>query len=71
MVAPPCYISRMKDQKPAPNPDDIELRPDAWDRFVEAVKRVARRPVTQAEVKGRIAKRKPRPKRRRGSSSRA
>jgi hypothetical protein len=32
----------MKDQKPAPNPDDIELHPDAWERFVDAVKRVAR-----------------------------
>ncbi len=44
MVAPPCYIEGMKDQKPAPNPDDIELHPDAWDRFVDAVKRVARHP---------------------------
>jgi hypothetical protein len=67
MVAPPCYIWRMKDQKPAPNPDDIELHPDAWERFVDAVRKVARRPVTQADVKGKAAKPKPRPKRR-GSS---
>jgi hypothetical protein len=67
MVAPPCYMNGMKDQKPAPNPDDIELHPDAWDRFVDAVKKIARRPVTEAEVKTTAAKRKPRP-RRRGAS---
>jgi hypothetical protein len=27
----------MKPEKPALNPDDIELVPDAWDRFVRAV----------------------------------
>ena len=48
MVAPPCYMDGMKDQKPAPNPDDIELHPDAWDRFVDVVKKVARRPIPQA-----------------------
>jgi hypothetical protein len=42
MVAPPCYAG-MKDQNPTPRPDDIELQhPDAWDRFVDAIKRVAR-----------------------------
>lgn len=40
MAAPLCYDRRMKDEKPAPNPDDIELRPDAWERFVDAVKQV-------------------------------
>jgi hypothetical protein len=38
-------LAAMKNEKPAPlNPDDIELHPDAWDRFVDAVKRVARHP---------------------------
>jgi hypothetical protein len=60
MVAPPCYDRRMKDEKPALNPNDIELHPDAWDRFVKAVKRVARHaPMTQSEVHV-----KPPPKRR-------
>jgi hypothetical protein len=53
MVAPPCYIGGMKDQKPAPSLDDIELHPDAWNRFVDAVKRVARHPPVE----------KPKPKR--------
>jgi hypothetical protein len=48
MVALPCYMDGMKDQKPAPNPDGIELHPDAWDRFVDAVKKVAWRPIPQA-----------------------
>jgi hypothetical protein len=43
----------MKNQKPMPNPDDIELRPDAWERFVDAVKRIARHPPIE----------KPKPKR--------
>jgi hypothetical protein len=34
----------MKSDKPPPNLDDIELVPDAWDRFVDAVKKVARHP---------------------------
>lgn len=41
MAAPPCYAAGMKSDKPLPNPDDIELHPDAWDRFVRAVKKVA------------------------------
>jgi hypothetical protein len=32
----------MKDQKPAPKLDDIELHPDAWDRFTDFVKRIAK-----------------------------
>jgi len=43
----------MKDQKPALSPDDIELHPDAWERFVDAVKRVSRHPPVE----------KPKPKR--------
>jgi hypothetical protein len=31
----------MKPKEAAPTPDDIELVPDAWDRFVRAVKTVA------------------------------
>jgi len=50
----------MKTDKPAPVPDDIELHPDAWKRFVDAVKKVARRPIPQAEVKGKPVKPKPR-----------
>jgi hypothetical protein len=36
----------VKSEKPTPNikPDDIELVADAWDRFVDAVKKVARHP---------------------------
>ncbi len=34
----------MKTEKPALSPDDIELVPDAWDRFVRAVKQVAKHP---------------------------
>jgi len=30
----------MKSDKAAPTPDDIELVPNAWDRFVRAVKRI-------------------------------
>ena len=33
----------MKSEKPE-TPDDIELHPDAWERFVEAVKVVAKHP---------------------------
>jgi hypothetical protein len=36
MVAPPCYIGGMKDQKPAPKPEEIEELPDAWERFEKA-----------------------------------
>jgi hypothetical protein len=62
MVAPPCYIEGMKDQKPALNPDDIELHPDAWDRFVKALKQVARHPP--------VEKPKPKPTRRRSAAAR-
>ena len=34
----------MKSEKPSPNPDDIELVPDAWERFKQAVKIVAKHP---------------------------
>jgi len=34
----------MKAEKSAQTPDDIELVPDAWDRFVRAVKMVAKHP---------------------------
>jgi hypothetical protein len=34
----------MKSEKPPPKIEDIELIPDSWDRFVEAVKKVARHP---------------------------
>jgi hypothetical protein len=31
MAAPPCYMDGMKEQKPAPKPEDIEELPDAWE----------------------------------------
>jgi hypothetical protein len=34
----------MKPAKPPLNPDDIELVPDAWERFKRAVKIVAKHP---------------------------
>ena len=60
MAAPPCYSGGMKTEKPAPNPDDIELHPDAWERFVRAVKRVAKRPPV-AHPTGQRKPKKPRP----------
>jgi hypothetical protein len=58
----------MKDQKPAPNPDDIELHPDAWDRFTDFVKRIAKagpqhrtpKPKERPASKGRVHKGKTR-----------
>jgi hypothetical protein len=44
MVALPCYIGGMKDRKPAPKPENIELHPDAWERFEKAVDMVMRSP---------------------------
>jgi hypothetical protein len=41
MAAPPCYARPMKSDKPPPKIEDIELVPDAWERFVRAVKQVA------------------------------
>jgi hypothetical protein len=51
----------MKGDKPAPNPDDIELHPDAWDCSFDAVKLVARHPAVEKPKpqakpsKGRLA----------------
>jgi hypothetical protein len=56
MAAPPCYIGGMKDQKPSPNLDDIELYPDARDRFTDFVKRIAK-----AGPQHRVPKNKERP----------
>jgi hypothetical protein len=39
--SPPCYSVGMKSKLP-PKPDTIELHPDAWDRFTEFVKRIAK-----------------------------
>jgi hypothetical protein len=46
----------MKDQKPAPNPRDIEEFPDAWERFEKAFDTVMK-----AKPKPRAAKIKERP----------
>jgi hypothetical protein len=64
MVPPPCYIVGMKDQKPTPNLDDIELYPDAMERLERAVKIAARHPPIKRPA-GKSAKpRKPRATRR-------
>jgi hypothetical protein len=61
-ISLPCYAVAMSDEKHAPKPDDIELVPDAWDRFVEAVKQVAKHPpVEHPTGYGKT----PKPKRRR------
>jgi hypothetical protein len=46
----------MKDQKPAPNPDDIEELPNAWERFEKAFDAVMK-----GKPKPRSAKPKERP----------
>lgn len=51
----------MKAEKPAQpeTPDDIELVPDAWDRFVRAVKHVAKHePVKHPTGHGKTPKSK-------------
>jgi hypothetical protein len=54
----------MKDKKPAPNPDDIELYPDAMERLERAVKIAARHPPLKRPT-GKPAKpKKPRTTRR-------
>jgi hypothetical protein len=37
----------MKSQKPAPGPDDIALHPDAWERFVRAVRKFVKQPLVK------------------------
>jgi hypothetical protein len=66
MAAPSCYIEGMKDQKPAPSPDDIELYPDAMERLERAVKIAARHPpIKRPAGGGKSAKpKKPRATRR-------
>jgi len=46
----------MKDQKPAPKPEEIEELPDAWERFEKAFDTVMK-----AKPKPRSAKTKERP----------
>ena len=41
--APLCYSERMK-TKPKPKGDDLDLHPDAWERFEKAVDVVMRSP---------------------------
>jgi hypothetical protein len=48
--------------KPKPKPPEIELHPDAWDRFMEFVKRIAKagpQHRTKSEGKAAPAKRRP------------
>jgi hypothetical protein len=52
----------MKAEKPPQTPDDIELVPDAWARFVRAVKQVAKHPPVEHPTghgKGQKPKRRP------------
>jgi hypothetical protein len=52
----------MKSEKPPPKIEDIEVRPDGWERFVDAVKRVARHPpIEHPTTRGKD----PKPKKRR------
>jgi hypothetical protein len=53
MAAPSCYIWRLKERKPAPNPDDIELYPDAMERLERAIKIAARHPPIKHPTTGR------------------
>jgi hypothetical protein len=53
-------LGRMKDPKPVLSPDDIELVPDAWDRFVRAVKTVAKHPPVAHPTGHGKASKKPR-----------
>lgn len=49
----------MKTAKPAQKPDDIELIPDAWDRFTRAVKAlVPHKPVEHPTGHGKGPKRR-------------
>ena len=51
----------MKDKKPAPSPDDIELYPDAMERLERAIKIAARHPPIKRPTAGKSAKpKKPR-----------
>ena len=44
----------MKAEKPTPNPDDIELHPDAWGRFERFMKRLVKAgPQHRAKPKAR------------------
>jgi hypothetical protein len=54
MAAPPCYIDGMKEQRPAPKPEEIEELPDAWKRFEKAFDTVMK-----AKPKPAPAKKKP------------
>jgi hypothetical protein len=54
MAAPSCYIDGMKEQRPAPKPEEIEELPDAWERFEKAFDTVMK-----AKPKPAPAKKKP------------
>jgi hypothetical protein len=52
-------LADMKTGKPVPKPDDIELVPDAWDRFVRAVKQIVpHKPVDHPTGHGKGPKRR-------------
>jgi hypothetical protein len=55
----------MKEQKPAPKPQDIEVYPDAWERFEKAFDTVMK-----AKPKPRSAAPTPKPKERPASKRR-
>jgi hypothetical protein len=50
----------MKDQKPAPKSDEIELHPDAWERFTEFIKQLAKAGPQHRPKKEDLDEQKPR-----------
>jgi hypothetical protein len=61
MAAPSCYIDGMKEQRPAPKPEEIEELSDAWERFEKAFD-------TVMKAKPKPAKKKTAPSGKRGGS---
>jgi hypothetical protein len=59
-------MTGMKDEKPAPSLDDVELLPDAMERLERAAKTVfAHPPIAKADIKGPKRQSPAKPKRRR------
>jgi hypothetical protein len=62
MAAPPCYMKRMKTEKPTPSLDDIELYPDAMERLERAIKTAVRRgPIPKTAITRKVRKRPAKP----------
>ena len=56
-----CYIEGMKAEKPTPKLDEIELHPDAWERFEKAFDTVMK--AKPKPMPARKNRRSPSPKR--------